>query len=80
MEEALDLSSDRLLDKISELWSSHESDLMEYDVLGVCLNLKIDVRGSPKISVRVYRITWSCITEGLTFVSCKSNVLTSCII
>jgi hypothetical protein len=55
----------------------HESDhddyrLTEYDVIGVT--------GSPKISVHVYKITWSRITEELTFVSCKSNVLVLCII
>jgi hypothetical protein len=38
------------------------------------------VRVSPKISVRVYKITWSRITDELTFMSCKSNVLALCII
>jgi len=67
-----------------EVCGPHESDhddnrLMECDVLGVCLIL-IDVTGSPTISVHVYKITWSRITEELTFVSCKSNVLALCII
>jgi hypothetical protein len=61
----------------------HESDhddnrLMEFDVLGVYLIL-IDVTDFSKISVHVYKITLSRITE-LTFVSCKSNVLALCII
>jgi hypothetical protein len=48
----------------------HESDyddnsLKEYYVLGVYLIL-IDVTGSPKISVHIYKITWSGITEELT--------------
>lgn len=56
----------------------HESDydgnsLTKCDALGVYLIL-IDVTDSPKISVNVYKITWSRITE-LTLVSCKSNVL-----
>jgi len=66
-----------------EVCGPHECDyddksLTECDVLRVYLIL-IDVTGSPKISVNVYKITWSRITE-LNFVSCKSNVLALCII
>jgi len=66
-----------------EVCSPHESDLddnslTECDALGIYLIL-IDVMGSPKISVHVYKITQSRITE-LTFVSRKSNVLALCII
>ena len=67
-----------------EVCGPHESDhddnsLTEYDVLGVYLIL-IDVTGYPKISAHVNKITWSRITEELSFVSCKSNVLALCII